>query len=64
MPPEAALGSFICGKLLPLWLGTASFIQVLLMAICPTGCDKKRRQQLKRDHAIEGPFKIAKVDKK
>jgi hypothetical protein len=50
--------------LLPLWLGTASFIQVLLMAKCPTGCDKKRRQQLKRDHAIEGPFKIAKIDKK
>jgi hypothetical protein len=58
------LGSFMCGKVLPLWLGTASFIQVLLMAKSPTGCDKGRRQQLTRDHAIESPFKIAKIDKK
>lgn len=30
----AALGSFICGKPLPLWLGTAaSFIQVLMVEV-------------------------------
>ena len=62
-PAAAALfGSFMCGKLLPLWFGTASFIQVLLMAKEPTGCDKRRRQQLERDHAIEFPSKIAKID--
>lgn len=30
---EAELGSFMCGKLLPLWFGKVSFIQVL-MAMC------------------------------
>lgn len=44
-PPAVAFESFIWRKPLPLWLGTASFIQVLLIATEPMDCDKYRRQR-------------------